>query len=779
MRRAILVSILSVTLFGAVAARAEHTRFWEQSSFAEFEKGTHKGIALRSDGTLIPAPEFKPFADPNLAYVWALAVDSRGRVYAAGGSDAKVLRLEASGKPAKVFESTELTAQALAIDKQDNVYVATSPDGKVYKITPDGNHTVFFDPKTKYIWALAFDSAGTLFVATGDKGEVYAVGPDGKGQLFFKSDESHARSLAFDHNGNLLVGTDPSGLIIRVPFHAASASALPQAGKAFVIYETNKKEVTALAADFSGNIYAAAVGSKTPRQTRPGAAQISAAQFAAAFQAAAARSAAAAATTAPPAGSPEAAPMIFPQFPSATGGSEVYRIAPDGSPESLWSSPQDVVYALGFSPENHLLLGTGNHGEVIELTDNQIFSSLASADASQVTSLATGPGHKVYVATANPGKIFTLGPEYAAEGTFESDPFDAKIYSRWGRLTWWGEHDGAAGKVEFYVRSGNTSDPDDYWSPWSGPFSDASGNDVQCPPARFVQWRAVFHIAAPRGVGQDAHQQQPTLSWVKLAYLRNNVAPVIDGIVVEQPGLRAQGFSSGGAGPQQTPSIVPLRVPEIHEDGETNFSSVTEFQQQHPPRFTAPPQGFSAKGYQTAVWTTHDDNDDELTFSLYYRGQGEKEWKLLKNDIQEDFYSWDTNLMPDGAYYLKLVASDSASNPAGQALTVDRISDRFQVDNTPPSVENLRTQPSGNEWHLRFTARDASSDIARSSYSVDAHHWQSVFPEGQLTDAPVENYDVVLHDLKPGEHTVAVQVFDQFENSAASKVTFTVPPATH
>lgn len=779
MRRAILVSILSVALFGAVAARAEHTRFWEQSSFAEFEKGTHKGVALRSDGTLIPAPEFKSFADPNLAYLWALAVDSHGRVYAAGGSDARVLRLDVSGKPATVFESTELTAQALAIDKQDNVYVATSPDGKVYKVTPDGKHNVFFDPKTKYIWALAFDSAGTLFVATGDKGEVFAVSPDGTGKLFFKSDESHARSLAFDHDGNLLVGTDPSGLIIRVPFHAATASALPQAGKAFVIYETDKKEVTALAADSSGNIYAAAVGNKTPRQQRIGVNPAAAQQLAAAFQAAAARSAAAGVAQAPTVGAPAATPMIFPQFPSATGGSEVYKIAPDGSPESLWSSPQDVVYALGFSPENHLLLGTGNHGEVIELTDNQMFSSLASADASQVTSLATGPGHKVYVATANPGKIFTLGPEYASEGTFESDPFDAKIFSHWGRLTWWGEHDGAAGKVEFYVRSGNTSDPDDYWSPWSGPFSDASGNNVQCPPARFVQWKAVFHIAVPRNVGQDAHQQQPTLSWVKLAYLRNNVAPVIDGIVVEEPGLRAQGFSAGAAGPQQAPSVVPLRVPETHEDGETNFSSVTEFQQQHPPRFTPPPQGFSAKGYQTAVWTAHDENDDELTFSLYYRGQGEKEWKLLKNDIHEDFYSWDTNLMPDGAYYLKLVASDSASNPAGQALTTDRISDRFQVDNTPPSVENLRAQPSGNEWHLRFTARDAASEIARSSYSIDAHHWQSVFPVGELTDAPVEQYDVVLRDLKAGEHTVAVQVFDQFENSAASKVTFTVPPATH
>src|SRR5579863_1289213 len=187
MRRAIPVSLLLVAVLGAVAARAEHTRFWEQSSYEEFQKGTHKGIALRSDGVLMPAPEFKPFADPNLAYVWALAVDSHGRVYAAGGSDAKVLRLDAYGKPATVFESTELVAQDLAVDKQDNVYVGTSPDGKVYKITPDGKHSVFFDPKSKYIWALAFDPAGTLFVATGDKGQVYAVAPDGKGQLFYKS----------------------------------------------------------------------------------------------------------------------------------------------------------------------------------------------------------------------------------------------------------------------------------------------------------------------------------------------------------------------------------------------------------------------------------------------------------------------------------------------------------------------------------------------------------------------------------------------------------------
>lgn len=771
MRRATLVSTLCLALLCAVTARAEHTRFWNQSTFDEFEKGTHKGIALRNDGTLMPAPEFKSYADPNLAYVWALVADSHGRVYAAGGSDAKVVRLSASAKPATVFESAELEAQALAVDKDDNVYVGTSPDGKVYKITPDGQHSVFFDPKAKYIWALAFDPHGTLFVGTGDKGEVFAVTPDGKGQLFYKSEESHARALAFDHSGNLLIGTDPSGLVIRIPIESHGSSGAPAAGNAFVIYETAKKEVTALTTDTDGNIYAAAVGNKTPRQVgAPGAASSAASQLAAVFAAAAAARSGANSQESEVAGNPaamaNAAPMILPAFPSTSGGSEVYRIAADGSPESLWSSPQDVVYALGFSSENHLLLGTGNHGEVIELDGNSLFSSLASADASQVTSLVAGPGRAVYVATANPGKVFTLGPGYATEGTFESDTFDARIYSRWGRLTWWGENSDGPNKIEFYVRSGNTSDPDNYWSPWAGPYSDLSGDSVQCPPARFVQWKAVFHVAG--------RQDQPTLAWVKLAYLRKNVAPVIDGIAVQDPGLRAQGFP-GEAGTSQ-PSPVQLRAPQSEREGAVNFLSAAEFQQRAP-RFSVPPQGFPAKGYQTVVWNAHDDNEDEIVYSLYYRGQGEKDWKLLKDDIHENFYSWDTNSMPDGAYYLKLVASDAPSNPAGEALTAEMVSDRFQVDNTPPSVENLRAEQSGGNWHVRFIAHDAGSAIARTSYSLDAGPWQTVFPSGQLTDAPVENYDIALQDLKPGEHTVAVRVFDLFENSAAGKVTFTVPGA--
>src|ERR1700731_3188894 len=152
-RRIMAACMVAFALAGPAPSRAEHTRYWRQSDTPEFDKGTAKGVAIRSDGKLVPAPRFAPFADPNLAYLWQLCLDSRGRLYAAGGSEAKVLRFDDSGKSALVFESTELAAQAIAFDAHDNLFVGTSPDGRVYKVTPDGQKTVFFEPKTKYIWA--------------------------------------------------------------------------------------------------------------------------------------------------------------------------------------------------------------------------------------------------------------------------------------------------------------------------------------------------------------------------------------------------------------------------------------------------------------------------------------------------------------------------------------------------------------------------------------------------------------------------------------------------
>jgi hypothetical protein len=782
--RASTAALVSLALFvcAALPLAAEHTRFWRQARYDEFDKGTAHGVAMRSDGTLELAPQFAEVGDTNLAYLWALRLDSKGNLYAAGGSSAKVVRFDAQGKATKFFESQEMTAQALAIDARDNVYVATSPDGKVYRVTPSGQSSVFFDPKTKYIWDLALDSDGTLYVATGDSGKIFEVASDGTGQVFYSGDETHIRSLAFDASGNLIAGTEPNGRILRIP------KAAPQAGRArraFVLYETDKKEVTALLVDpKDGSIYASAIGEK-PRITQPlpsfATPPVTPQQQSTAptltFSNQDSSGAEITTSTVAPAQS-----MNFAPFPTVST-SAVYRIAPDGSPTEVWSSRELLAYSLGRAQNGDLLVGTGNHGAVLELDGNQVFSRIATSAAEQVTALATAPNGATYLATANPGKVFSLGPADAPEGTYESQAFDARNFSHWGRISWWGEDaaarsTGAGARVELYARSGNTSAPDDNWSPWSGPYRDASGQTVECPPARFIQWKAVLQ----RGMGPAA-ATSPQVAWVSVAYLPKNVAPVINSVVIQEPGIRVQGLNNGaGNGPGAGPTPVQLHLAPSPNANTFAFDNAQN--QGAAGHFEPPPQGLRQKGFESVLWSADDENDDTLEFSVYYRGEGETVWKLLKDKIDQRFYSWDTSTMPDGAYYLKIVASDSPSNPPESALTAERVSDRFLVDNTPPVVAALTADSaptaagaSGATERFRLDAADPGSSIARAQYSLDAGDWIMVLPVGQLSDAPQEHFDWTLDSLAPGEHTLAVRVYDEYENATSAKVTFTVGPA--
>src|SRR5579862_1896103 len=379
-RRMKIVCLLAFAMLLPRAAHAEHTRYWKQTDFIDFQKGTAKGVAVRSDGRLRPALKFTSFADPNFAYVWALRLNSKGQLYAAGGSDAKVLRFDDAGKPTTVFESAELAAQTIAFDSSDNLYVGTSPDGKVYQVTADGKKSVFFEPKTKYIWALAVDSKGALFVATGDTGEVFAVTPDGKGQLFYQSRERHARSLAFDSKGNLLIGTEPDGLVVRVEIVRKTPNAAPTAGASFVLYETNKAEVTSLVTDSDGNIYASSIGDKVRAPVTP--LRLPATVAPPATVTTVTGGGTIVTQSQPAAGQTN---LVFP-FPAIAtgGGAEVVQIAPDGSPQTLWSSRDDLVLSMGMSLTGKVLLGTGNNGTIVQLEGDSVYSSLASTASEQV-----------------------------------------------------------------------------------------------------------------------------------------------------------------------------------------------------------------------------------------------------------------------------------------------------------------------------------------------------------------------------------------------------------
>ncbi|HXS95382.1 MAG TPA: hypothetical protein VN736_12315 [Candidatus Limnocylindrales bacterium] len=722
------------TLALAALAIAGDTHIWTQSDYADFEKGIIKNLSVRSDGLLTLAPANRELFDTSAAYLWALASDSKGNLYAGGGTGAKLFRIPADGKGKLLADLDGLQVQAIAVDSRDRVYAATAPDGKVYRIAANGKPEVFYDPKAKYIWALAFDSKGNLYVATGDQGEVHRVTPDGKGKLFFKSDETHVRSMAIDGNDNLILGTDPGGLVLRVD----------QAGEGFVLYQMAKKEVTAVAVARDGAIYAAAVGTKSTVTASPSAPQNSSSSGPAQVQINVTQPGTPGAAPPRPAAPPPAS--VGPA--AVSGGSEVYRIEPTGNPERLWSSATDVVYAIGFDSEGRALIGTGNKGNLYRIESPTLYTALLTVPATQITGFQQGKDGRLFAVTGNVGKVYEIGPALEKSGTAESQTFDAGLFTQWGRASYEARLNG--GQVTLETRSGNLDSPQKNWSPWSSPITSPKGGRVASPSARFVQWRATLT--------GDGNGHSPELESVDVAYLPKNAAPRLDEIEITPFNYKFPAPPAAASTSNQPPSSLTLPALGRHSQGTSlnlDSSGVT-------PALTF------AKGYIGARWLAGDPNGDTLCFRVEIKGANENEWKLLKERVNERYFSWDSTAFPDGEYRLRVIASDSPSNPPGEALTAKMESDPFTIDNTPPRITGLVATRSGAKLEARWHAADALNNLARAEYSLDGGDWTVVSPVTELSDSPDLDYAISI-DAGPGEHTVAIRVSDDADNVATDK----------
>lgn len=715
-------------LFVAVAAHAEGTRLWNQSTFDDFEQGTPNGIAITSDGHLVPGPESTAILTTPSTYVWSVAADKAGNAYLGTGTPGTVLKVTPDGKSTTLFTTHDMSVQAVRVGPDGSVYAATLPSGKVYKLNPnetgktDATATVVFDPadtkeKPKYVWDMAFDAQGRLYVATGAPAAIYRVASGGKPELFFRSDEEHIRCLAFDKDGDLIAGSDGTGLIYRIT----------PAGKGYVLYDSPKKEITAVTVAPDGTIYAAGVGEKGKNTLPPlpvtGQAMVTAT------------------ITIIQPGSVRASTnnTLIPE------GSQLYEIPKgDGPPRQIWEDREDIVYALQWTPKG-VLAATGNRGRIYRVQDDGSFADIAHLEASQATSLADSAKGWL-VGTANAGKLFRLSHGPAAQGTYTSQVFDAGSFAQWGRAEV--ESASTQNQMEMYARAGNIENPARAWGDWKE-FTPNQG-PVGIGSSRFMQWKVVEHPGAD-------------LATVGVNYLPANVPPVVDEIVVAT-GVRVMGSGSMAGQPQQVTISFPSQNSGISFVQDPNKE---------------PLAGIKEHGAVTVRWAAHDDNGDKLIYSLYYRGVGESNWQLLKRRIEDTYYSFSGAMLPDGHYRVKVVASNAPSNDPGHALTDSQVSDDFVIDTTPPVVKDVEARMSDGKVHVSFTASDEISAITHAEFSVDAGRWQYVAPAGNLGDSLTErfDFDAPLPAREPGaeapanpsEHVIAIRVFDRYHNAVTMK----------
>ena len=709
------VTVAALALLTA-AATAQGTKLWTTDRYETLERGTPTSVAIRNDGLLSPSPATTLAFISSGNYIWSVAGDARGNAYIGTGGTtsgaATVQRVTPDGKSTRIFEGKELGVQAIRLAKDGTLYVATNPDGKVYRVSPSGGPPmVVFDPS-----ASPEHSKYLWDLAVGSNGDLYAA--TGAPAAVYRIANTRPQLLfktADQHIRSLLLAHDGklwAGTDGGGVVYRIDPSV--PAAKPFAMYAATEREITALTEDAAGIVYASAVGSKST-STLPPLPVTGAVGVTITFAQPASANAVQSST-------------IIPE------GSSLYRIPADNLPTKLLTLKDDVVYSLAIH-DGSLIATTGNRGRVyaIDLASPGRFSDVAHLEASQGTALAATPTGDLLIATSNSGKLYRMGGAPKAP-SYLSEVFDAGIFSRWGR-----PEIRTTTPYTLSLRVGNVPSPNEGWSDWIKLDSSA-----KIPGARFAQWKLDL---APTSAVES----------VAINYLPLNLAPVVDEIAV-QIGARVPASPAPAA---VTTVQIPFSAPPASNSFPVPVGPDTSVL-----------SGQKDPSAITVRWAAHDDNGDNLMYSVWYRGISEKTFRLLKDNLTDRFYSFDAIALPDGPYVLKVIANDGPSHPDRETLTAERISGPFVVDTTPPLITNLKSQLQKTTVTAQFEATDATSPIAHAEYSLDAGPWQYLEPVTSLSDSLAETYNIVAPlDSKSTntEHVLAIRVYDRYENVATAK----------
>jgi len=737
LRTLVTTSLVAVALF---PLHASSPKFFQSATQNDFLKGDVEHLSIDNRGQLTLGPVTELVYETSAPFLWSMVAAPDGTLFVGTGNEGKVFRVDPQGRGSLFFDSAELEAHALALAPNGGLYVGTSPDGKIYKVDRNGTATTFFNGDDKYIWALAVDARGNLYAGTGDKGVIRKITPDGTGSTFYKTTTTHITALAFDASGNLLVGTGTPGKVLRID---------PD-GKPFVLLDSPFQEIRALRFDDKGRLYVAALnGRPGPAGGAPVVIDTGGDRPAGDITRAPIASVSAEITSISVVDvGTGSGSQALPREDRRSPKGAVYRISPDGLWDQLWESREDSPYDLTFDRSGALIIGTGGKGKLYRLDGEPLRPTLlARAAAQQVTAFHTDAAGRLYYATANPGKLFRLSSDRASRGTYESETRDAQMVATWGTISWRGTAAGGS-TIELFTRAGNTEAPDDTWSVWSAAYANPNGTPITSPKARYLQWRAVL-----TGKGDG-----PVLTSVTAAYLPRNLRPQVRSITVHPPGIVFQKpFTTGdpelaGFDDQSTPERK-LAAAAGAQSGSAPALGRRTYQ----------------KGLQTLLWKADDDNDDELVYDVLFRREGEAAWKTLRKATSDTILTWDTTTVPNGTYFVKVVASDGPSNPAGNALAGELDSAAFEIDNTAPAITVGTVRVDRGRTTIPFSVKDDHSPVQRVEFSQDGQRWRSVFPVDGIADSREERFELVVEG-ELGERGLTLRAGDSMNNVATIHV---------
>jgi hypothetical protein len=330
------------------------------------------------------------------------------------------------------------------------------------------------------------------------------------------------------------------------------------------------------------------------------------------------------------------------------------------------------------SLDGALYAGTGDEGKLLCITGKDYHSVAHDSESACVTCLQPVGSTRMYVGTANLAGLLRLDTAQPATGSLQSSVLDASHIATWGALRWQVKANGGA-TAELSTRSGSNSDPSDAsWSVWTGPLVNGEPGAANSPRARYLQYRLQLARTKP-----DAHVEVGSVS---ISYLPANQPPKL----------------------------------EIKKPAENAVIS----------------------GKYEIKWDASDPESDTLSTSVHFRRLGEKKWRLLTDDVDDEAYEWDTSDVDCGHYQLRIAVSDSASNP-GDAMDDEMTLELLTIDNIAPRIWVDTIETHGRSLVISGIAADELSSVAEVCYRQD-DRWLGAQPVDGMYDGASERFRIAM-----------------------------------
>ncbi len=699
-------------LLCALPSEAVVTSTWTVETYAQFDSGDATDAFITSLGEIRPGWLTDRADTLEGDGVWSALRLGSGKILVGSDADGAIYQYDGK-KPSKVVSIPGVLAVVTMVETSSGAFAGGMPSDTVWKVDVAGKKATALVKLGGKAKPGDDDTPETVWsLAAGKDGTLYAgTGPDGKLWSIDKGGKAKVVFSSTDKRVTAVTVTSDGAVWFGTSERALVFRHDPKSGDTRAMADFAGNEIAAIA-EGGGSVIVAANDLVESTPVGKSAADVEATDK----------------PTAPkghPTKTPDAGSKPGAERDSSSGERKgarkgkgaLFRVEMDGRLEQLHALTSTYFTSIAVDPKGNVYAGAADKGRIYLVEPDDTVATAFDVEERAVAQLLWD-GKQLAFTTDDAAALYRVTGK-ASDAKYVSEVYDAKNPSKWGRLLWQG-----SGKLVVETRSGNTAKPDVGWSTWAAPTKISamgggqSGGTISSPPGRYLQ----FRVSLP----DDA-----TVRRVTSYFLPANSATSVDEVTIEPASVEKQ--------------------PTLKEAGGKTRSPVLRLK-----------------------WKVDNVDNDDTGYVLAVRKDGDVDWRTLqtgKPPLTATSFEWNTETFPDGWYRVRVTSSDALSNSPDRALTSQKASALFVVDNTRPVIEGLTVK--GGRAEAR--AVDELSVINEMAFSVDDGNWQLGTTVDGIFDGEEESLRIDMPaGLAKGTHTLSLRVADAAGNVGSATASFVV-----